>query len=74
MILPNRGIEEWDREGNETYDPEAFAEFCDEMRLQMQSPIAFSELDCHINDAPFVAKVLEIFDAWVADGTIKTSA
>lgn len=73
VILTNQGIEEWDRPGGEAHDPEAFAEFCDEMRKVMTDPIAFTELDCHINDAPFVATVLEVFDAWVADGTIKVS-
>ncbi len=73
VILTNEGIEEWDRVGQEAHDPEAFDAFCDEMRKQMTHPIAFTELDCHINDAPFVQKVLEVFDTWVADGTVKTS-
>ncbi|MCE8553905.1 Tm-1-like ATP-binding domain-containing protein [Ruegeria pomeroyi] len=71
VILTNQGIEEWDRPGQEAHDPDAFAEFCDEMRKVMTDPIIFSELDCHINDEAFVTKVLAIFDAWVADGTIK---
>ncbi len=71
VILPNQGIEEWDRPGGEAYDPEAFAAFCDEMREVMTSPLTFSEVECHINDQGFVDKALEIFDAWVADGTIK---
>ncbi|MGJ8547671.1 MAG: Tm-1-like ATP-binding domain-containing protein [Sulfitobacter sp.] len=73
VILTNGGIEEWDREGQEAHDPDAFAEFCDEMRTVMTDPIAFTELDCHINDQPFVDAALAIFDAWVADGTIKTT-
>lgn len=71
VILTNGGIEEWDREGQEAHDPEAFAEFCDEMRKQMTDPILFTELDCHINDQAFVDTVLEIFDGWIADGTVK---
>lgn len=74
VILPNGGIEEWDRPGGEAHDPEAFAAFCDEMRSQMTDPIQFSELDCHINDQAFADKALEIFDAWVTDGTIKPGA
>lgn len=72
MILPNQGIEEWDKPGDAAHDPEAFAEFCDEMRTVMTDPILFSELDCHINDQAFADKALDIFDGWVADGTIKT--
>lgn len=72
VILTNQGIEEWDREGDVAHDPEAFAEFCDEMRKVMIDPIQFTELDCHINDQAFADKALEIFDAWVADGTVST--
>ncbi|WP_050927659.1 Tm-1-like ATP-binding domain-containing protein [Aestuariivita boseongensis] len=72
VILPNQGIEEWDKPGDAAHDPEAFAEFCDEMRRVMTDPIRFSEIDAHINDQAFVDKALEIFDAWVADGTIRT--
>ncbi|MCJ7873982.1 Tm-1-like ATP-binding domain-containing protein [Phaeobacter sp. J2-8] len=72
VILTNGGIEEWDREGQEAHDPAAFGEFCVEMRQQMTDPIQFTELDCHINDQAFVDAVLQIFDRWIADGTIKT--
>jgi len=72
VILPNHGIEEWDRPGDVAHDPEAFGDFCDEMRTVITAPILFSEIDCHINDQGFADKALEIFDAWVSDGTIKT--
>ncbi len=71
VILPNQGIEEWDKPGDAAHDPDAFAEFCDEMRNVMTDPILFSEIDCHINDKAFADKALDIFDGWVADGTIK---
>lgn len=71
VILPNGGIEEWDKPGDVAHDPDAFAEFCDEMRVQITAPLKFSELECHINDQEFADKALEVFDAWVADGTIK---
>ena len=71
VILPNQGIEEWDRPGGEAHDPEAFDEFCDEMRQQMKAPIGFSELDCHINDQAFADHALQIFDDWVAKGIVK---
>lgn len=71
VILPNQGIEEWDKPGDVAHDPQAFAEFCDEMRNVITAPLSFTELDCHINDQAFADKALELFDAWVADGTIK---
>jgi uncharacterized protein (UPF0261 family) len=74
VILTNGGIEEWDRPGGAAHDPEALAEFCDEMRAVMRDPIAFTELDCHINDQAFADAALTIFDGWVADGTIKTGS
>ena len=72
VLLPNQGIEEWDRPGGAAHDPEAFAAFCDEMRAQITDPVRLTELDCHINDAGFVDAALAIFDGWVADRTIRT--
>lgn len=71
VLMPNQGIEEWDREGGDAHDPDAFAEFLDEMRSAFKSPVKYEELDCHINDEAFAAKALEVFDAWLADGTIR---
>ncbi|MBY5933982.1 Tm-1-like ATP-binding domain-containing protein [Tateyamaria omphalii] len=71
VLLPNQGIEEWDRPGGAAHDPEAFADFCDEMRTQMTDPLQFTELDCHINDQVFADAALQIFDGWIADGTIR---
>jgi uncharacterized protein (UPF0261 family) len=71
VILTNQGIEEWDKPGGPAHDPDAFDAFCDEMRKVMTDPIEFTELDCHINDQAFADAALAIFDAWVADGTIR---
>jgi len=70
VLLPNQGVEEWDKPGDVAYDPEGLAEFCDEMRSVMTDPIQFTELECHINDQAFVDAALAIFDGWCADGTI----
>lgn len=72
VLLPLHGVEEWDRVGGDTHDAPALAEFFDEMRKSVQPPVQMTELECHINDAAFAEKALEIFDAWRADGTIKT--
>lgn len=72
VLMPNKGIEEWDREGGDAYDPEAFAEFLDEMRNTFKEPIKYQELNCHINDEAFAEAALTVFDQWVADGVVKT--
>jgi len=71
VILPTRGIEEWDRAGEPAHDPEGLNAFLDEMRKTIRPPVALSEIDAHINDPAFADKALEIFDMWVADGTIQ---
>jgi len=74
VILPNQGIEEWDRPGGAAHDPEALAAFCDEMRQVITPPLRLTEIDAHINDPAFCDAALAIFDGWVADGTIKAPA
>ncbi len=72
VLMPNEGIEEWDREGGDAYDPDAFAEFLDEMRKTFKEPVKYQELDCHINDEAFARAALTVLDRWIADGTVKT--
>jgi uncharacterized protein (UPF0261 family) len=71
FILPRRGIEEWDKEGGPAHDPEGLAAFLDEARRVIKPPIGFSEIDAHINDRAFADEALRIFDAWLAEGTIR---
>jgi len=71
IILPNQGIEEWDRPGDVAHDPEGLAAFLDEMRRSVKSPVQMTEVDAHINDQAFADAVLAVFDAWLADGVVK---
>lgn len=73
FVLPTGGIEEWDRPGQEAHDPEGLAAFVEEARAVLPGRIPVTELDAHINDLAFDEAVLEIFDGWVANGTVKTS-
>lgn len=73
FVLPTGGIEEWDRPGQEAHDPEGLAAFVEEARAVLRGRIPVTELDAHINDPAFDEAVLEIFDGWVANGTVKTS-
>jgi len=74
VLLPMQGIEEWDKPGEPAHDPEGLAAFIDEMRKAIRAPATLVEIDAHINDQTFADKALEIFDAWVADGTVNATA
>lgn len=70
VILPNKGIEEWDKPDGPAHDPEGLSAFLKEMRAAIRPPVALTEIDAHINDQAFADAALAIFDGWVADGTI----
>ncbi len=70
FILPAGGIQQWDQEGEPLHEPEATSAFMDEMRRSVPADVEFREIAGHINSGEFVAAALDIFDRWVADGTI----
>jgi uncharacterized protein (UPF0261 family) len=70
VFLPQQGIEEWDREGEEMHNPAGLASFNAAARKALTDRVEFSELDCHINDDEFCDAVLAKLDAWVADGIV----
>lgn len=70
LILPSRGIQEWDQKGEPLHEPEALEAFLDEMRNAVPETVEFEEVDAHINAPEFSAKALEIFDRWVAEGVV----
>jgi uncharacterized protein (UPF0261 family) len=70
FILPARGIQEWDQEGEPLYEPEALDAFVDEMRKSLPASAIVEEVDEHINSAAFSAKALEIFDRWIEEGVV----
>jgi uncharacterized protein (UPF0261 family) len=73
VLLPLRGIEQWDKEGEPVYDPDGLNAFIDESRKVFKPPITLIEIDAHINDQAFSDTVLSLFDAWVEDGTVTRS-
>lgn len=73
VLLPTEGVEEWDKPGQPAHDPDALAEFIDESRKVFISPIQLIEIDAHINDQAFADAALVVFDAWVSNGTIRSS-
>jgi uncharacterized protein (UPF0261 family) len=70
FVLPTEGIQEWDKPGEPLYDPEGLATLMAELAAVMPASVAFHRIDTHINAPAFSAKVMEIFDAWVAEGHI----
>jgi len=73
VILTTQGIEEWDKPGEPAHDPQGLDAFLDEMRNAIKPPVKLTEVDAHINDQAFADTALKIFDAWVADGTVKSA-
>ncbi|MVO15005.1 Tm-1-like ATP-binding domain-containing protein [Parasedimentitalea huanghaiensis] len=71
LLLPQHGCNEWDRPGGDLHDAEGLAAFCDEITARCPENVALTKLDCHINDAAFTAQALDVFDDWLADGTVK---
>lgn len=70
LIIPNGGIEEWDRPGGDCHDPEGLAAFMDELRATLAPNVEARQLDAHINDPEFCTLALQVFDAWVAEGKV----
>jgi uncharacterized protein (UPF0261 family) len=73
FILPNLGIEEWDKQGGPAHDPESQKEFFEEIRSSIKPPTQFTEINAHINDAAFADMALQIFDAWVKAGVVRSA-
>lgn len=74
FIMPNGGIDEWDKEGGPFRDVEGLNAFADTIRDSVGPPVDLVELDAHINDEEFAAAVLDIFDGWIDAGKIKNEA
>ena len=70
LIIPNQGIEEWDRPGGDCHDPEGLAAFLDELRKSLAKSVSATECECHINDPEFTDTAMAIFNGWVASGIV----
>jgi uncharacterized protein (UPF0261 family) len=70
FVLPLRGVQQWDREGEPLRDPAGIAAFVDAARDAVRPPVERVEVDAHVNDAGFCGAVLGVFDRWVADGRV----
>ena len=70
MILPQHGLGEWDRAGADLHDQAGLDAFLDELATTLPANVTQHPIPCHINDAGFADKALEIFDTWRADGVV----
>lgn len=70
LLLPTRGIEQWDQPGEPLHDPEGLRAFLGAMRTSVAGSTKLVELDAHINDEAFCTAALTQFDRWVAEGVV----
>jgi uncharacterized protein (UPF0261 family) len=70
VILPEHGLGEWDREGDDLYNPSCLKLFLSELETALPSNVVSYRINGHINDAIFANKALEIFDAWRNEGVV----
>lgn len=70
LLLPLRGIEEWDRPGEALHDPEGLAALVDELPRHLSPETQLLRLDAHINDDAFADAALRVFDDWVERGLV----
>ncbi|RUM22926.1 UPF0261 family protein [Rhizobium vallis] len=70
LLLPLKGVQEWDQPGEPLHDPEGLEAFTQAMRLAVPASVALHEVDAHINSTEFSTKALAVFDTWVSQGII----
>lgn len=71
FLLPLGGVGEWDREGAPLHRPASHRDFCEAFREVCPASTELHVLEAHINDDAFVSKAIELFDGWLADGTVE---
>lgn len=74
LLLPLRGIEEWDRPGQPLHDADGLRAFVDALRGESWAPAECVEVDAHINDTAFTDAALAVFDRWAAAGRVAPGA
>jgi len=70
MLLPEHGLGEWDRAGADLHNQAGLDAFLLELENTLPSNVVAHRIDCHINDAAFADKALEVFDGWRASGLV----
>jgi uncharacterized protein (UPF0261 family) len=70
MLLPEHGLGEWDRKGADLHNQAGLDAFLQELEDTLPSNVDAHRIECHINDAAFADKALEIFDGWRTSGLV----
>lgn len=70
FVLPTRGIQEWDQQGEPLHQPEALDAFIEAMRASIPANTETHEIAAHINELAFSQRALEVFDDWVHRGIV----
>jgi len=70
MLLPEQGLGEWDRAGADLHNQAGLSAFLLELVQTLPRNVVAHRIECHINDAKFADKALEVFDSWRASGLI----
>jgi uncharacterized protein (UPF0261 family) len=71
LLLPEGGMNEWDRPGGPLSDPAALAQFCATLKAACPSNVTIRAMGAHINDPAFTVAALDQLDRWVAAGVVR---
>ena len=62
VLIPNRGLSEYDSEGGIFSDPEDIKAFTQALKGNIEPKVEVIELDMHINDPEFARKAVAVLD------------
>jgi uncharacterized protein (UPF0261 family) len=71
VVFPLRGFSAIDREGFAFYEPETDRVFLDELKRKLKKDIEIIEVDAHILDDHFAAKVVDVYDEVAKKGVMQ---
>jgi uncharacterized protein (UPF0261 family) len=71
VLLPELGFGEWDRVDEDLHNQAGLDAFLAAFESSLPANVQSHRLACHINDAAFADKALEVFDEWCSTGLIR---
>jgi len=67
IIIPLRGFSEASKKGAPLYDPESDQAFINALKQNLKKKVKLIEIDCHINDDAFAARVEKTFEEMISE-------